>query len=104
MRVGIFSDSHGDRNALDALLEKMGHIDAACFLGDIASDAAYLREKLAEMPHQPILYAVRGNNDLASMLPLTHWLEFVLTLRQYPELRLKPFLSYFSLSTSPPLN
>lgn len=69
MRVGIFSDSHGDRNALDALLEKMGHIDAACFLGDIASDAAYLREKLAEMPHQPILYAVRGNNDLASMLP-----------------------------------
>ena len=69
MRVGIFSDSHGDRRALDELLEKMGHIDAACFLGDIASDAAYLREKLAEMPHQPILYAVRGNNDLASMLP-----------------------------------
>lgn len=28
MRVGIFSDSHGDRNALDALIEKMGHIDA----------------------------------------------------------------------------
>lgn len=45
MRVGIFSDSHGDRNALDALLEKMGHIDAACFLGDIASDAAYLQRK-----------------------------------------------------------
>ena len=49
MRVGIFSDSHGDRRALDELLEKMGHIDAACFLGDIASDAAYLREKLAEL-------------------------------------------------------
>lgn len=38
-------------------------------LGILRRDAAYLREKLAEMPHQPILYAVRGNNDLASMLP-----------------------------------
>ena len=68
-RVGVFSDSHGDREALARLLEKMGHIDAACFLGDVASDANFLREKLAEMPHGPVLYAVRGNNDLASMLP-----------------------------------
>ena len=28
-----------------------------------------MRKKLEEMPHQPVLYAVRGNNDLASMLP-----------------------------------
>ena len=68
-RVGIFSDSHGDREALDSLLEKMGHIDAACFLGDVASDAMYLRDRLSKLPHQPVLYAVRGNNDLASMLP-----------------------------------
>ena len=68
-RVGVFSDSHGDRDALERLLEKMGHIDAACFLGDVASDAAYLRERLAAMAHEPVLYAVRGNNDLASMLP-----------------------------------
>ena len=68
-RVGVFSDSHGDRDALERLLEKMGHVDAACFLGDISSDAMFLREKLEEMPHQPVLYAVRGNNDLASMLP-----------------------------------
>lgn len=47
----------------------MGCIDAACFLGDVASDAAYLRERLSGMPHEPVLYAVRGNNDLASMLP-----------------------------------
>ena len=69
MRVGIFSDSHGERDALDALLEKMGHIDAACFLGDVASDAMHLRDRLGKMPHEPVLYAVRGNNDLASMLP-----------------------------------
>ena len=65
-RIGVFSDSHGDRDALERLLEEMGHVDAACFLGDISSDAMFLREKLEEMPHQPVLYAVRGNNDLAS--------------------------------------
>ena len=69
IRVGGFSDSHGDRDALEKLLDKMGHIDAACFLGDISSDAMFLRDQLEKMPHQPVLYAVRGNNDLASMLP-----------------------------------
>ena len=64
MRVGVFSDSHGDHEALDALLERMGHIDAACFLGDVARDAFHLEDRLAAMPGQPPLYAVRGNNDL----------------------------------------
>lgn len=69
MRVGVFSDSHGDSAALTRLLERMGHIDAACFLGDVARDADHLRGLLADMPHQPVLYAVRGNNDFASLLP-----------------------------------
>ncbi|MGN0995903.1 MAG: metallophosphoesterase family protein [Candidatus Ventricola sp.] len=68
-RVGIFSDSHGDCRALDELLLQMGHIDAACFLGDIARDAAHLEERLSQLPHQPPLYAVRGNNDFACALP-----------------------------------
>ena len=68
-RVGVFSDSHRDCRSLGLLLDKKGHIDAACFLGDVASDAAYLREVLAAMPHEPPLYAVRGNNDLTSALP-----------------------------------
>lgn len=68
-RVGVLSDSHGDHRALDALLEKMGHIDAACFLGDVAQDAAHLEARLSQMAHQPRLYAVRGNNDLACPLP-----------------------------------
>ena len=68
-RVGIFSDSHRDCRSLGLLLDRMGYIDAACFLGDVASDAAYLREVLAAMPHEPPLYAVRGNNDIASALP-----------------------------------
>lgn len=71
MRVGVFSDSHGDHEALDVLLEKMGYIDAACFLGDVAKDAQHLEERLAAMPGEPKLYAVRGNNDYysACMLP-----------------------------------
>ena len=70
MRVGVFSDSHGDHEALDELLERMGVLDAVCFLGDVARDAEHLRERLAAMPNQPVLYAVRGNNDYYSTCTL----------------------------------
>ena len=60
MRVGVFSDSHGDHEALDELLDRMGALDAVCFLGDVARDAEHLQERLAAMPNQPPLYAVRG--------------------------------------------
>ena len=63
MRVGVFSDSHGDTQALDELLEKMGYVDAVCFLGDVVGDADHLEARLAAMPNHPPLYAVRGNND-----------------------------------------
>ena len=67
--VGVFSDGHRDTFSLGRLLDQMGQLDAACFLGDVASDAAYLRLRLAEMEGKPPLYAVRGNNDYASVLP-----------------------------------
>ena len=70
MHVGVFSDSHGDHEALDELLERMGALDAVCFLGDVARDAEHLRERLAAMPNQPVLYAVRGNNDYYSTCTL----------------------------------
>lgn len=70
MRVGVFSDSHGDHKALDELLERMGVLDAVCFLGDVARDAEHLQERLAAMPNQPMLYAVRGNNDYYSTCTL----------------------------------
>ena len=70
MRVGVFLDSHGDHEALDELLERMGALDAVCFLGDVARDAEHLRERLAAMPNQPVLYAVRGNNDYYSTCTL----------------------------------
>ncbi|MBR5302400.1 MAG: metallophosphoesterase [Clostridia bacterium] len=70
MRVGVFSDSHGDSRALDELLDKMGYLDAVCFLGDVARDAEHLRDRLAAMPNKPQLYAVRGNNDYYSTCQL----------------------------------
>ena len=70
MRVGVFSDSHGDHEALDELLERMGPLDAVCFLGDVARDAEHLQGRLAAMPNQPPLYAVRGNNDYGSTCTL----------------------------------
>lgn len=69
MRIGVFSDSHGDQWALTELLDRMGYLDAVCFLGDIASDAAFLETQLAARPNRPPLYAVRGNNDWMSTLP-----------------------------------
>lgn len=75
MRVGVFSDSHGDHAALDELLEKMGHLDAACFLGDVSRDAYHLEDRLAAMPGSPKVYAVRGNNDWGSILPLDQLIE-----------------------------
>lgn len=70
-RIGVFSDSHGDQAALKQLLEKMGRIDAACFLGDVAEDAEYLQMLLSAQSNVPLLYAVRGNNDYRSTLPLS---------------------------------
>ena len=68
-RVGVFSDSHGDEKALYDLIGKMGYLDAVCFLGDVSRDAMLLSDLCAAMPNQPPFYGVRGNNDLASMLP-----------------------------------
>lgn len=68
-RVGVFSDSHGDQKALYELMEKMGYVDAVCFLGDVSRDGMFLSDLCAGMPHRPAFYGVKGNNDLASMLP-----------------------------------
>ena len=62
-RIGVFSDCHGDKQALSDLLGRMGYLDAVCFLGDVASDADYLQSLTMAMPNHPPFYAVRGNND-----------------------------------------
>ena len=68
-RIGILSDSHGDWRNMERLLTQMGQIDAICFLGDVDRDADRLQKLTEEMPVPPALYAVCGNNDLASLRP-----------------------------------
>ena len=68
-KIGILSDSHGDWRNLERLLSQMGRVDAICFLGDIDQDADRLQEWAEKTPVSPLLFSVRGNNDLASRRP-----------------------------------
>ncbi len=63
MRVGVFSDSHGDRRALKDALRKAGPLDAGCFLGDYYKDASVLIDE--GIP----TCVVRGNNDFGCDAP-----------------------------------
>ena len=58
MNIGVVSDSHGDTQSLRALVEKMGKLDALCFLGDISDDARYLEDWLALRSERIAFYAV----------------------------------------------
>lgn len=70
MRIGVLSDSHGKRFALDRALKAMGKVDLLVHLGDLCSDAAYL-EKLTEVP---VVY-VRGNCDFSAQVPYSREME-----------------------------
>lgn len=60
-RIGVISDTHGSRAAIDACIAAAGEVDGWFHLGDYAGDARYLREKSGK----PV-YAVFGNCDGAS--------------------------------------
>ena len=66
MRAAIFSDTHGNAIALDAVLadiERVGGVDACWFVGDavaLGSDPVGTLERLEALPG---LVAVRGNSD-----------------------------------------
>ena len=69
MRIGVLSDSHGDTDALRGLMDKMGRLDALCFLGDVSEDARYIEQRLSLRSIKPAFYAVKGNNDIYSAEP-----------------------------------
>lgn len=64
MRVGVISDTHGDKNALSRALEKLQDMDAWIHLGDVLADAG----TLAEATKVPV-YSVRGNCDYDTSCP-----------------------------------
>lgn len=58
MRIGVVSDSHGKKDGMLCLLEKVGKVDAWIHLGDFADDSKFLTDA-------PV-YAVKGNCDFTS--------------------------------------
>ncbi len=65
MRIGVFSDSHGDISAAKRFLDSLSPLDCLFHLGDYAADAKKL-SKLFSCP----AYTVRGNCDYGSAEPL----------------------------------
>ena len=65
MRIGVFSDSHGDISPARRFYERLAPLDCLFHLGDHASDG----EKLGKLFSCPV-YAVRGNCDFRSDEPL----------------------------------
>ena len=58
MRIAVISDTHGSFAAIDRCILRAGDVDAWFHLGDYASDARYLRDKV----NVPV-YSVYGNCD-----------------------------------------
>lgn len=66
MRLLVLSDSHGRKNLLLEAVELHPEADAVIFLGDGERDIEFLKELHPEIK----LYAVCGNCDFNSSLPL----------------------------------
>ena len=60
MRLGVISDTHGDRWAIEDCIQLAGHVDAWLHLGDNVRDT-----KLLEAAGIPV-YGVRGNTDFGT--------------------------------------
>ncbi len=65
MRIGVFSDSHGDISNARRFFDHLAPLDCLFHLGDYASDG----DKVSKLFGCP-LYAVRGNCDFRSDEPL----------------------------------
>lgn len=65
MRIGVFSDSHGDISNARRFCESVAPLDCLFHLGDYAADA----DKLSKLFACPA-YTVRGNCDYRSDQPL----------------------------------
>jgi putative phosphoesterase len=62
VKIGLFSDVHGNHVALAAALNVLQEVDAYFFLGDLAGYYPFINQCLELWPNKP-LWAVRGNHD-----------------------------------------
>jgi diadenosine tetraphosphatase ApaH/serine/threonine PP2A family protein phosphatase len=65
MKVLILSDIHGNRTALEAVLESAGAVDAVWCLGDIIGYGPDPNDCVAMVRDLPDLICLRGNHDSA---------------------------------------
>ena len=65
MRIGAFSDSHGDISFAERFYDRISPLDIVIHLGDYASDGI----KLGKLFSCPV-FSVRGNCDYRSAEPL----------------------------------
>ena len=70
MRIGVFSDSHGDISNAKRFFKRLAPLDCLFHLGDCVPDG----EKLSKLFGCPV-YAVRGNCDYRSDMPLERQVE-----------------------------
>ena len=58
MKIGVISDSHGDKKTIEKAVKQMAGVDAIFHLGDYAKDGKYIHGL-----HPGQLYVVSGNGD-----------------------------------------
>ena len=63
MRIAVFSDVHGNIEALDAVLANAGEVTAYWFLGDLVAHGPRPAACVRRVRELPGLVAVRGNTD-----------------------------------------
>ncbi|MDD6175880.1 MAG: metallophosphoesterase [Firmicutes bacterium] len=66
MRILVFSDSHGNKSAMERAVREQPDAEVILFLGDGAEEAEAVR---AGLPPQKRMLTVRGNNDWRSSAP-----------------------------------
>ena len=75
MKVLIMSDIHGNRTALEAVLEDAGAVDAVWCLGDIIGYGPDPNDCVSIIRDLPNLICLRGNHDSA-VIGLTEYVKF----------------------------
>lgn len=70
MKIGVISDTHGNMECIERVVEKAGDVQAWFHCGDFASDAEYLRKTTGKA-----VYSVCGNCDTSTGAPATQIVE-----------------------------
>ncbi len=71
MSILVISDIHANLNALEAVLDEAGDVDAVWFLGDLVGYGPDPNECIEKLRSLPNLVALTGNHDAATLKKLS---------------------------------